>query len=167
MWRGYMGSDIIHSFIITREVLILTQLILIALWGCISLWGCPRDGSMMREWPYLGSECIKNCTYIPSNLEISVGPWDFPQAWPLGNISGLGKYLGPQGCTTQYIPPWAIYVSHTKSWCRLYKWYFFKLGPSGKIPTANLLLWITQWLIQKSSSFACQYWQHRLHLKHN
>ena len=43
--------------------------------------------------------------YIPSDLEISLGPRDVPRASPSGHLSGLGKSLGRRGCTTQYIPP--------------------------------------------------------------
>ena len=34
---------------------------------------------------------------IPSALEISLDPQDFPRASPSGNLSGLGKYLGRRG----------------------------------------------------------------------
>ena len=43
-----------HSLIIGREVLILTLSILLALQGYIS-WYIPRDGLIMREWPYTAS----------------------------------------------------------------------------------------------------------------
>ena len=43
--------------------------------------------------------------YITSDLEISLAPRDVPWASPSGHLSGLGKSLGRQGCTTQYIPP--------------------------------------------------------------
>ena len=51
----------------------------------------------------LESGCIG--LYIPSDLEISLGPRDVPRASPSGHLSGLGKSLGRRGCTTQYIPP--------------------------------------------------------------
>ena len=51
----------------------------------------------------LESGCIG--LYIPSDLEISLGPRDVPRASPSGHLSGLGKSLGRQGCTTQCIPP--------------------------------------------------------------
>ena len=51
----------------------------------------------------LESGCIR--LYIPSDLEISLGPRDVPRASPSGHLSGLGKSLGRRGCTTQYIPP--------------------------------------------------------------
>ena len=67
----------VHSLPISREVLILTLSILITLKGCVS-WYTPRDGLMMRKWPYsmsiihwLESGCI-GCTvyklYIPYDL---------------------------------------------------------------------------------------------------
>ena len=51
----------------------------IGLQGCI-FWYIPRDGLMMREWPYTGSsrdvECIRLyiTMYVPSGLVISLGP---------------------------------------------------------------------------------------------
>ena len=41
---------------------------------------------------------------IPSALEISLDPQDFPRASPSGNLSGLGKSLGHQGWISQYLP---------------------------------------------------------------
>ena len=78
--RGWIS----HSLIISREVLILTLSILPTLQGCIS-WYIPWYGLMIDERMAihcLESRCIG--LYIPSDLEIS---------------------LGPRGCTTQYIPP--------------------------------------------------------------
>ena len=46
----------------------------------------------------LESGCIG--LYIPSDLEISLGPRDIPRALPSGHLSGLGKSLGRRGCTT-------------------------------------------------------------------
>ena len=46
----------------------------------------------------LESGCIR--LYIPSDLEISLGPRDVPRASPSGHLSGLGKSLGRRGCTT-------------------------------------------------------------------
>ena len=61
-----------HSLIISREVLILTLQILIALQGCIS-WYIPRDGLMTA---HCLSQVVLGCTmYIPS---------DVPQ--PSGNL---------------------------------------------------------------------------------
>ena len=77
-----MDSDIIHSLIITREVLILTLLILLPC-GDVSQ---SRDDVRMAII-YLESECIK--LYIHSDLEISLGPREFPRPWPLG----VRKYL--------------------------------------------------------------------------
>ena len=41
---------------------------------------------------------------IPSALEISLDPRDFPRASPSGNLSGLGKSLGRRGWISQYLP---------------------------------------------------------------
>ena len=41
---------------------------------------------------------------IPSALEISLDPRDFPRASPSGNLSGLRKSLGRQGWISQYLP---------------------------------------------------------------
>ena len=40
---------------------------------------------------------------IPSALEISLDPRDFPRASPSGNLSGLRKYLGRRGWISQYL----------------------------------------------------------------
>ena len=67
-----------HFLIIGREVLILTLYLLLALQGCIS-WYIPRDGLMMREWPYTASNrdelgCTPPLTSrFPSALEMSLG----------------------------------------------------------------------------------------------
>ena len=41
---------------------------------------------------------------IPSALQISLDPRDFPWASPSGNLSGLGKSFGRQGWISQYLP---------------------------------------------------------------
>ena len=41
---------------------------------------------------------------IPSALEISLEPPDFPRASPSGNLSGLGKSLGRRGWISHYLP---------------------------------------------------------------
>ena len=41
---------------------------------------------------------------IPSALEISLNPRDFPRASPSGNLSGLGKSLGRRGWISQHLP---------------------------------------------------------------
>ena len=41
---------------------------------------------------------------IPSALQISLDPRDFPRASPSGNLSGLGKSFGRQGWISQYLP---------------------------------------------------------------
>ena len=75
--RGRRGCTT-HSLIIGREVLILTLYILLALQGCIS-WYIPRDGLMMREWPYTASNrdelgCTSPLTSrYPLALEMSLG----------------------------------------------------------------------------------------------
>ena len=65
-------------------------------------WYIPRDGLMMREWPYTASiwdmvSCTSPLTKIyPSALEMSLGT--------SGHLEGLGKSLGRLWCFTQYIP---------------------------------------------------------------
>ena len=84
-----------HSLIISREVLILTLPILPTLQGCIS-WYIPRDGLMMREWPYTASNRdVLGCTSpptsrFPSALEMSLGlrPRDISRA--SGNLLVVG-----------------------------------------------------------------------------
>ena len=41
---------------------------------------------------------------IPSALQISLDPRDFPRASPSGNLSGLGKSFGRRGWISQYLP---------------------------------------------------------------
>ena len=61
----------------------------------------------------LESGCIR--LYIPSDLEISLGPRDIPWASPSGHLSGLRKSLGRRGCTTQNIPPLgSVRIQYTK-----------------------------------------------------
>ena len=87
--------NIIHSLIISREVLILTLSILPAMQGCIS-WYIPWYGLMMREWPYTASSRdVLGCTSpptsrFPSALEMSLGlrPRDISRA--SGNLSVVG-----------------------------------------------------------------------------
>ena len=84
-----------HSLIIGREVLILTLYVLLTLQGCIS-WYIPRDGLMMREWPYTASNRDElGCTSpptsrFPSALEMSLGlrPRDISRA--SGNLLVVG-----------------------------------------------------------------------------
>ena len=66
-----------------REVLILTLPILNTPEGCIS-WYIPRDGLMIREWPYTARSRDISGRTSPSTSR-------FPLA--------LEKYLGRQGCT--------------------------------------------------------------------
>ena len=84
-----------RSLIISRELLILTLSILLALHWCIS-WYIPRDGLMMREWPYTASNRDElGCTSpptsrFPSALEMSLGlrPRDISRA--SGNLLVVG-----------------------------------------------------------------------------
>ena len=70
-----------HSLIVGREVLILTLYILLTPQGCIS-WHIPKDGLMIREWPYTASnQDALGCTppptsRFPSALEMSLGTRD-------------------------------------------------------------------------------------------
>ena len=110
-----LNQVIIHSHIITREVLILTLSILLALQGCIS-WYIPRDGLMMREWPYTASNRDElGCTSPPTSR--------CPSDFALRTSFGLGKSLGRRGCTTQYIPPLgSVRIQYTS--CPLKFWFF-------------------------------------------
>ena len=64
--------------------------------------------------------------YIPSDLKISLGPWDVPRALPSGHISGLGKSLGCRGCTTQYIPPLgSVCIQYLFCFCFIFVFVFY------------------------------------------
>ena len=82
-----------HSLILSREGLILTLSILPCPEGWIS-WSIPVDGLMMRRMSVLHQNSGGIGKSIPSALEISLDPRDFPRASPSGNLSGLGKSLG-------------------------------------------------------------------------
>ena len=92
---SWSGGCTTHSLIIGREVLISTLYVLLALQGCIS-WYIPRDGLMMREWPYTASNRdVLGCTSpptsrFPSALEMSLGlrPRDISRA--SGNLLVVG-----------------------------------------------------------------------------
>ena len=92
-----------HSLILSREGLILTLSILPCPEGWIS-WSIPVDGLMMRRMSVLHQNSGGIGKSIPSALEISLNPRDFPQASPSGNLSGLGKSLGRRGWISQYLP---------------------------------------------------------------
>ena len=92
-----------HSLILSGEALILTLSILPCPEGWIS-WSIPVDGLMMRRMSVLHQNSGGIGKSIPSALEISLDPWDFPRASPSGNLSGLGKPLWHRWWISQYLP---------------------------------------------------------------
>ena len=92
-FRNYMLC--IH-FILSREGLILRLSILPCPQGWVS-WSIPVDGLMMRRMSAFHQNWGGMRKSIPSALEISLDPRDFPRASPSGNLLGLGKSLGRRG----------------------------------------------------------------------
>ena len=94
---------LMQSVIISREGLILTQ----------SILPCPQ-GSIFWSTPCRKFDAERLCMLhqnsggigksIPSALQISLDPRDFPRALPSGNLSGLGKSFGRRGWISQYLP---------------------------------------------------------------
>ena len=107
LWKSFKFYSrltcICHSLILSREGLILTLSILPCPEGWIS-WSIPVDGLMMRRMSVLHQNSGGIGKSIPSALEISLDPRDFPRASPSGNLSGLGKSLGRRGWISQYLP---------------------------------------------------------------
>ena len=81
---------IVHSLIISRDVLISKPPILIVLQGCIS-WYIPRDGLMFREWLYTASsQDVLGCTMYKISLSPRDVP-DVPWALPSGHLLVVGN----------------------------------------------------------------------------
>ena len=75
------------------------------------------DGLMMREWPYTSSNRDElGCTSPALEMPLRLPPQDISR--------GLGKPLGRQGCTTQYIPPLSSVLIQSFQ-CRLLTHHFF------------------------------------------
>ena len=96
-------SPICYSLIISREGLILALSILPCPQGRIS-WSTPCRKIDDERMSVLHQNSGVIGKSIPSALEISLDPQDFPRASPSGNLSGLGKSLGHQGWISQYLP---------------------------------------------------------------
>ena len=113
-WRGY-NTDVVHSLILSREGLILTLSILPCPQGWIS-WSIPVDELMMRRMSVLHQNSGGIGKSIPSALQISLDPRDFPRASPSGDLSGLGKSLGRRGPGMDFpIPPSSWWSTDTIS----------------------------------------------------
>ena len=96
-------SWIMHSLIISREGLILTLSILPCLQGRIC-WSTPCRKFDDERMSVLHQDSGGIGKSIPSALEISLDPRDFPRASPSGNLSGLRKSLGRRGWISQSLP---------------------------------------------------------------
>ena len=101
--NGAITSCTCHSLIISREGLILTLSILPCPQGRIC-WSTPCRKFDDERMSVLHQDSGGIGKSIPSALEISLDPRDFPRASPSGNLSGLGKSLGRRGWISQYLP---------------------------------------------------------------
>ena len=98
-----MDSRIVQSVIISREGLILTLSILPCPQGRI-FWSTPCRKIDAERLSVLHQNSGGIGKSIPSALQISLDPRDFPRASPSGNLSGLGKSFGRRGWISQYLP---------------------------------------------------------------
>ena len=92
-----------QSVIISREGLILTLSILPCPQGRI-FWSTPCRKIDAERLSVLHQNSGGIGKSIPSALQISLDPRDFPRASPSGNLSGLGKSFGRRGWISQYLP---------------------------------------------------------------
>ena len=92
-----------QSVIISREGLILTLSILSCPQGRI-FWSTPCRKIDAERLSVLHQNSGGIGKSIPSALQISLDPWDFPRASPSGNLSGLGKSFRRRGWISQYLP---------------------------------------------------------------
>ena len=89
----YIFLNTFYRLYVFREVLILTRPILISLWGCNS-WYIPRDGLLMREWPYTNSSRDVLYPYTAERRDVlgwKMRPWDpgdFPRAREISKYEG-------------------------------------------------------------------------------
>ena len=92
-----------QSVIISRDGLILTLSILPCPQGRI-FWSTPCRKIDAERLSVLHQNSGGIGKSIPSALQISLDPRDFPRASPSGNLSGLGKSFGRRGWISQYLP---------------------------------------------------------------
>ena len=118
-----------QSVIISREGLILTLSILPCPQERI-FWSTPCRQIDAERLSVLHQNSGGIGKSIPSALQISLDPRDFPRASPSGNLSGLGKSFGHRGWISQYLPrlggariqsaPWRLRSRHVQHWGRGY-----------------------------------------------
>ena len=95
--------QITQSVIISREGLILTLSILPFPQGRI-FWSTPCRNIDAERLSVLHQNSGGIGKSIPSALQISLDPRDFPRASPSGNLSGFRTSFGRWGWISQYLP---------------------------------------------------------------
>ena len=127
-----------QSVTISREGLILTLSILPCPQGRI-FWSTPCRKIDAERLSVLHQNSGGIGKSIPSALQISLDPRDFPRASPSGNLSGLGKSFGLRGWISQYLPSFGGVptFSHHQSFCREWIRKFFPVG-SVKIDSVKI-----------------------------